>query len=131
MIENFPVKIDNTGRIVIPKRVREKYDINVGTILSIIDNDDSLILKKVSNMEKNIIVKLEQIEKIYPNIRLLLTDNEKVIYKSNSIKTNNVNYLNISTNFIASENLQLKLSCFYEDEEEKKLAQLILSLLTK
>ena len=131
MIENFPVKIDNTGRIVIPKQVREKYDINVGTILSIIDNDDSLILKKVSNMEKNIIVKLEQIEKIYPNIRLLLTDNEKVIYKSNSIKTNNVNYLNISTNFIASENLQLKLSCFYEDEEEKKLAQLILSLLTK
>lgn len=39
-------KLDSLGRIVIPKELRNAYDVNIGDSLEIFVDDDTVILKK-------------------------------------------------------------------------------------
>lgn len=47
------VKIDNMGRIVIPKNFRKTYDINYGDELDLIDNGNGLLIRPI--MEQRIL----------------------------------------------------------------------------
>lgn len=78
-------KIDELGRIVIPKEIRKNLGIRDGESLEIFTNEDSIILKKYFEVRKyeDLSGKLcELIKNIY-NIDLVITDREKVITSSN------------------------------------------------
>ena len=78
-------KIDELGRIVIPKEIRKNLGIRDGETLEIFTSEDSIILKKYFEVRKyeDLSSKLcELIKNIY-NIDLVITDREKVITASN------------------------------------------------
>ena len=77
-------KIDELGRIVIPKEIRKNLGIRDGESLEIFTENDSIILKKHFIMEKyeQLSKKLcESIFNIY-KINVIITDREKVIASS-------------------------------------------------
>ena len=74
-------KIDDLGRIVIPKEIRKNLGIRDGESLEIFTEEDSIILKKHSEIEKfeDLGKKLsELIENIF-KVDVIITDREKVI----------------------------------------------------
>ena len=75
MIENLPIKIDEVGRIVIPQKVRKKYDIKKGCIFSLILNEKSILLTKQNNDTEfnKLLAKIHKIEKLY-NFDIILAD---------------------------------------------------------
>ena len=78
-------KIDELGRIVIPKEIRKNLGIRDGEALEIFTSEDSIILKKYFEVRRyeDLISKLcELIKNIY-NVDLVITDREKVITSSN------------------------------------------------
>ena len=78
-------KIDELGRIVIPKEIRKNLGIRDGESLEIYTSDDSIILKKYYEVRRyeDLSSKLcELIKNIY-NVDLVITDREKVITSSN------------------------------------------------
>ena len=86
-IENLPIKIDEVGRIVIPQKVRKKYDIKKGCIFSLILNEKSILLTKQNNDTEfnKLLAKIHKIEKLY-NFDIILADKEKVLYASKKYK---------------------------------------------
>ena len=87
-------RIDDLGRIVIPKEIRKNLKINKGDSLEIYVNEEEIILRKYSFFEDTLgIAKklLTSFNKIY-NKCLIVTDKEKVIASNNS------NYVNRSIN---------------------------------
>ena len=79
-------KIDDLGRIVIPKEIRKNLGIRDGESLEIFTEEDSIILKKHSEIEKfeDLGKKLsELIENIF-KIDVIITDREKVIASTKS-----------------------------------------------
>lgn len=54
-------KIDKVGRVVIPKELRWKYNINIGDMVEIYTDQDSVYLKKY-DVESNV---MEQVEELY------------------------------------------------------------------
>lgn len=78
-------KIDELGRIVIPKEIRKNLGIRDGEALEIFTSEDSIILKKYFEVRRyeDLSSKLcELIKNIY-NVDLVITDREKVITSSN------------------------------------------------
>ena len=78
-------KINELGRIVIPKEIRKNLGIRDGEALEIFTSEDSIILKKYFEVRKyeDLSSKLcELIKNIY-NVDLVITDREKVITSSN------------------------------------------------
>ena len=74
-------KIDDLGRIVIPKEIRKNLGIRDGESLEIFTEEDSIILKKHSEIEKfeDLGKKLSDlIENIF-KVDVIITDREKVI----------------------------------------------------
>ena len=77
-------KIDELGRIVIPKEIRKNLGIRDGESLEIYTSDDSIILKKYYEVKKleDLCDKLcEMIKNIY-DVNILITDREKVVSSS-------------------------------------------------
>lgn len=111
-------KIDELGRIVIPKEIRKNLGIRDGEALEIFTSEDSIILKKYFEVRKyeDLSSKLcELIKNIY-NVNLVITDREKVITSSNkeiveNTKLNN-KFLELIDNremFISKELLTINL----------------------
>ena len=111
-------KIDELGRIVIPKEIRKNLGIRDGETLEIFTSEDSIILKKYFEVRKyeDLSSKLcELIKNIY-NVDLVITDREKVITASNkdiveNTKLNN-KFLELIDNremFISKELLTINL----------------------
>lgn len=111
-------KIDELGRIVIPKEIRKNLGIRDGEALEIFTSEDSIILKKYFEVRKyeDLSSKLcELIKNIY-NVDLVITDREKVITASNkdiveNTKLNN-KFLELIDNremFISKELLTINL----------------------
>ena len=111
-------KIDELGRIVIPKEIRKNLGIRDGEALEIFTSEDSIILKKYFEIRKyeDLSNKLcELIKNIY-NVDLVITDREKVITSSNkdiveNSKLNN-KFLELIDNremFISKELLTINL----------------------
>lgn len=111
-------KIDELGRIVIPKEIRKNLGIRDGETLEIFTSEDSIILKKYFEVRKyeDLSSKLcELIKNIY-DVDLVITDREKVITASNkdiveNTKLNN-KFLELIDNremFISKELLTINL----------------------
>ena len=74
-------KIDELGRVVIPKEIRRNLSIRDGESLEIFTNDEAIILKKHSELEKyeDIGVKLGELISSIFKVNVIITDREKVI----------------------------------------------------
>ena len=74
-------KIDELGRIVIPKEIRKNLGIRDGESLEIYTSDDSIILKKYYEVKKleDVCDKLCEIIKNIYDVNILITDREKVV----------------------------------------------------
>ena len=81
------IKVDASGRILIPKKVRDRFDINEDDIFLLTTFDDGFKLVKEKSLEKynEVISKIKKVEIGY-NFDIILTDYEKVIYASDKYK---------------------------------------------
>lgn len=124
-------RIDELGRIVIPKEIRKKLKINEGENIEIfIDDEEQIILKKYSTMKNLKDFSQKITDSIYSSFKnnVLITDMDNVIASSGSYKKTLLNkeistYLNKLINTrenIYSKNRgeielikDLKLNCSY------------------
>ncbi len=77
-------RLDELGRVVIPKEIRKRLKINNGDMVDIYTNNDHIILEKYHPLNQDIIpIKaiLESLVKEY-NFNLILFDDTKVIYST-------------------------------------------------
>ena len=77
-------KIDELGRVVIPKEIRRNLGIRDGESLEIFTNEDSIILKKHSQLEQyeDISKKLCDLINSIFKVNIIITDREKVLATS-------------------------------------------------
>ena len=75
-------RIDDLGRIVIPKEIRKKLKINEGESIEIyVDNEEHIVLQKYSNLKNIEEISQKLTEAIYSIAKdnVVITDNENVI----------------------------------------------------
>ena len=87
-------RIDELGRIVIPKEIRKKLKINEGENIEIyIDEEEKIILKKYSNIKSIKDFVQTFIESIYTSYKynIVITDTDKVIAVVGNDKKNVIN----------------------------------------
>ena len=80
-------KMDDLGRIVIPKEMRRILNIHDGEILELYVNDDNLILKKHSSFEGNV-NKIKRLIDLYDSLdicKIVVVDKEEVIVEDRKI----------------------------------------------
>lgn len=89
----FIRKIDSLGRIVIPKEIRRCLNIKEDDYLELLNNNDSLIIKKYSRMNKyaNICQILIDIINTKLNATIVVTDKYNVVAISGNEKENLLN----------------------------------------
>lgn len=77
-------KIDELGRIVLPKEIRRNLGIRDGENLEIFVDDDKILLKKYSKISdySEIITNIGQIFSDTTNFNVLITDRDKIVYSS-------------------------------------------------
>ena len=83
-------RIDELGRIVVPKEIRYNLGIRDGEPLEIYTSDNSIIIKKYSQLENIKDTSQNICNIIYDacNLSILITDREKIIATSNNLKDN-------------------------------------------
>ncbi len=83
-------KIDNLGRIIIPKEIRRKLNISIDDDLKITLLKENIIISKYSLLSEidNKIIAYGRIVNKITNKNIIITDKDKIIY------SNNINYLN-------------------------------------
>ena len=81
-------RIDELGRIVIPKEIRKKLRIDNGESLEILIEDDNIILKKYSPVESlnDVVNKYVDIFSQVIKCNIIVVDRKKVIGVSSNIK---------------------------------------------
>ena len=81
-------RIDELGRIVVPKEIRCNLGIRDGEPLEIYTNDGNIIVKKYSQVEniKDLAELLCDIISEVCNVGVIITDREKVIVGSNNLQ---------------------------------------------
>lgn len=81
-------RIDELGRIVIPKEIRKNLKIKDGESLEIFINDDSVILKKYSFMSDLSEIAQNFADSFYDSLKenIIITDTNKVIAASSNYK---------------------------------------------
>ena len=84
-------RIDDLGRIVIPKEIRKSLKLNEGDSLEIYIEDNNVLLKKYSVLDNNKLYEelIDSFYKIYKK-NIIITDKEKIIAISKDVN----NYLN-------------------------------------
>lgn len=81
-------RIDDLGRIVIPKEIRRNFKINEGDSLEIFVDSNGIVLKKYSMLDDMVEFALDLVEvarKVYGK-SVIITDNEKVIATGKDLK---------------------------------------------
>lgn len=131
-------RIDELGRIVVPKEIRKKLKIREGDNLDIFVSEDNVILRKYSplnDLEAILVVLLDAIKKIN-NVIMVVTDLTKVIASTKSeithddlisevfiqllsqkeqIHINKSLSVNITENYTSNQNLFIKPIVIYGD----------------
>ena len=81
-------RIDELGRIVIPKEIRKKLRIDNGESLEILIEDDNIILKKYSPVESlnDVVSKYVEIFSQVIKCNIIVVDRKKVIGVAGNIK---------------------------------------------
>ena len=87
-------RIDELGRIVIPKEIRKNLRIKNGDNLEILLDNDSLILKKYSQIENATDMASVYAESFYQVLKynIIITDTDKIIALSGNLRKK---YLNL------------------------------------
>jgi len=86
-------RIDDLGRIVIPKEIRRNFKINEGDSIEIFVDNNGIVLKKYSLLDDMVELSSKLVDvfkKIY-NKNIIITDKEKVIASSKELKNNYLN----------------------------------------
>lgn len=111
-------KIDELGRIVIPKEIRRNLGIRDGESLEIFTDSENIILKKHSQIKRyeDLGIKLTDLIKGIFDIEVIITDREKVIASSESEKIINkklnqkfINLIDNRENYISDSNKTLEI----------------------
>ena len=86
-------RIDDLGRIVIPKEIRKNLKIRNGELLEIMVNDESIILSKHSNMKgiRDVAQLIVAAVGEVVEINMIVTDRDMIIATSPSLKKRYVN----------------------------------------
>ena len=81
-------RIDNLGRIVIPKEIRKTLHIHDGELLELLINRDEIILKKYSTVKEleDFFIKFISVFETFFNANIMITDLDNVLVTSNKIK---------------------------------------------
>ena len=81
-------RIDELGRIVIPKEMRYNLGIRDGELLEIIVNNNTLVIKKFSQMEsiKDIGNNVCNIIGDICNVEVMISDREKIVATTSNLK---------------------------------------------
>lgn len=81
-------RIDDLGRIVIPKELRKNFHIRNGDVLEIFVDNDGIILKKYSPIESIEDTALRYVDSFNKVLKhnIVVTDKDKVIAVSGSLK---------------------------------------------
>ena len=81
-------RIDELGRIVVPKEIRYNLGIRDGEPLEIYTENNTIIIKKYSQVEniKDISFNICEIIRDVCNVGILISDREKIIATSNNLK---------------------------------------------
>lgn len=122
MIENLPIKIDSVGRIVIPTKVRELYNIKKDSILYIEEYKNEIIL--IKDTKDEIIKKLKKLEK--HGLSFILKEQNKTLYTSENKnkKEKDYYYCDLKINNYT----KYELSIIY-NKNSKKFAEITSKLL--
>lgn len=82
---NFIKRIDDLGRIVIPKDIRKELEIETNENMEISINNNEIILKKYDrlNNKNKLIVKLGKVIYNLLNKNMIITNREYIIYSNN------------------------------------------------
>ena len=87
MLISFTRRIDELGRIVIPKEVRNKLKFNTGDLLDLSVNREELIIKKCSDtLNKDYIKDLIKLVESLGNFEFLFTEGEKIVVVSENTR---------------------------------------------
>ncbi len=87
-------RIDELGRIVIPKEIRKNLKITEGENIEIyIDEEDKIVLKKYSNLKNIKDFSQKLVDSIYSITKdnIIITDNNNVIASAGSLKKEIIN----------------------------------------
>ena len=89
-------RIDELGRIVIPKEIRSNLGIRDGELLEIFIENNSIVIKKFSQVEniKDVSKRVSEIITDVCKVDLLISDREKILVTSNKLK--DLNNMNLS-----------------------------------
>ena len=81
-------RIDELGRIVIPKEIRKNLRIKNGDSMEIFLNDEEIVLKKYSPIEslENVLINYVDSFNQVMKHNIIITDRDKVIAISGSLK---------------------------------------------
>ena len=123
---NFIKRIDDLGRIVIPKEIRRTLCIQNNENMEIRINNDEIIIKKhnlLNEKEKDIIKICRTINSVSNN-SIILTDREKVIYStiesiinkgiSNKLKDNIINQKALDMNIHITDEYKIESNFIYK-----------------
>lgn len=114
-------RIDELGRIVIPKEIRKNLRIKNGESLEIYLENDSIILKKYSQIESLKNVSIDYVEAFNQIIKhnIIVTDRDKVIAAAGPLKKK---YLDKEINEFTERSIERRDNFF---EKQKKSFQII------
>lgn len=112
-------RIDELGRIVVPKEIRRNLKIRDGENMEIFVDNDLIILKKYSKMDETISYseKIVDIVNKITDFNILITDRNRIVAASSELK--DLNEKNISNELITI--IDERKTIISEDEETLKL----------
>ncbi len=86
-------RIDDLGRIVIPKEIRKKLKINEGENIEIYINNEQIVLQKYSNIKNIKDISQKLTDSIYSILKdtIIITDTENIIAASGKYKKELIN----------------------------------------
>ena len=113
-------RIDDLGRIVIPKEIRKTLKIKENESLEVFINNDEIILKKFSNMNdlEKIVENYIKVLKDITGNNIIVTDRNKIIGTSESLKNEYLNreisenldiLFNNRKKFLSNDNKEIEL----------------------
>ena len=103
-------RIDELGRIVIPKEIRKKMNIKLGDLFEVYINDEnSIILKKYSliNENKKMIYDYIKLLSLKTKSKIIITDLNKVILSSDNKNINEKLICDIERVYKSQNNIEL------------------------
>lgn len=81
-------RIDNLGRIVIPKELRKTLHIHDGELLELVINKDEIVLRKYSTVKElsHLFIKFIEVFEPFIKSNILITDLDHILVTSSKIK---------------------------------------------